>query len=418
MNQHETLFLEALKASLTNTTVNWTEPISSEIWQSVFALSEAQKVLPLIFNAVSACPAADSMPPEIFDCLKVRTKSMLLGQVQKTAEFLQLYSQLSIAGIRPLLVKGAICRELYPIPELRISTDEDLLVSPEEFAKAVDVLQKCGYSTSQENIDVDNDDEIGFTKVNGASYIELHKYLFSIDSDAYGRFNRYFSACFENAVSIHIQGTRIDTLNPSMHLFYLVCHAMKHFLHSGFGLRQVCDISMFANAYGKEIDWQTLLTQCREIRADKFAAALFKIGKKYLTFDFEMAHYLGQWQEIKIDEQELLLELLQSGIYGGSSMSRRHSAKMTLEAASAGKSGKNPETTMLRMAFPPAKDLERRYPYLNKKPYLLPAAWFDRLITYHREINTLQDNTVTDAVKIGKHRIELLKKYGMIEGKK
>ncbi len=417
MNHHETLFLEALKASLTNTIVNWTEPISSETWQSLFALSEAQKVLPLIFNAVSACPAAAAMPPEIFACLKARTKSLVLGQVQKTAEFLQLYSQFSATGIRPLVVKGAVCRELYPIPELRISADEDLLVSPEEFAKAVDVLQKCGYSTSGKNIDVDKHDEIGFTKVNGASYIELHKYLFSEDSDAYGSFNQYFLSCFENAVSLEVQGTRIDTLEPSMHLFYLICHAFKHFLHSGFGLRQVCDICMFACAYGKEIHWQTLLTWCREIRADKFAAALFKIGKNHLIFDFEISHYPNQWQEIEIDEQEMLLELLQSGIYGSSTMSRRHSAKITLEAASAVKSGKHPETAVLRMAFPPAKDLERRYPYLNEKPYLLPAAWFDRLITYHREIKTVQDNTVTDAVKIGKQRVELLKKYGMIEGK-
>lgn len=415
MNQHETLFLEALKASLTNTTINWTEPISSETWQSLFALSEAQKVLPLVFNAVSACPAAASMPPEMFASLKARTKSLLLGQIQKTAEFLQFYSQFSAAGIRPLVVKGAVCRELYPIPELRISADEDLLVSSEEFAKAVNVLQKCGYSTSKKNIDVDNDDEIGFTKVNGASYIELHKYLFANDSDAYGSFNQYFSSCFENAVSLEVQGTRIDTLEPSMHLFYLICHAFKHFLHSGFGLRQVCDICMFACAYGKEIDWQSLLTWCREIRADKFAAALFIIGKNYLTFDFEMARYPKQWQEIEIDEQDMLLELLQSGIYGGSTMSRRHSAKMTLEAASAEKSGKSPKTAILRMAFPPAKDLESRYPYLSEKSYLLPIAWFDRLRTYHKETKNLQDNTVTDAVRIGKQRIELLKKYGMIE---
>lgn len=35
-------------------------------------------------------------------------------------------------------------------------------------------------------------------------------------------------------------------MNASDHLFYLICHALKHFYHSGFGIRQVCDILLFA----------------------------------------------------------------------------------------------------------------------------------------------------------------------------
>ena len=415
MTNHETLFLEALKASLTNTTVTWTAQISTETWQSLFALSEAQKVLPLIFNAVSTCPAVSSIPQEHFASLKMRTKALLLGQAQKTTEFLRLYTQFASHGIRPLVVKGAVCRELYPIPELRISADEDILVSPSDFGKVVEMMQKCGYTSLQENIDVDNDDEIGFTKPKGGSYIELHKYLFAENSKAYGDFNSYFSNCFETVASINVQGTMIDTMEPSMHLFYLICHAFKHFLHSGFGLRQVCDISMFADAYGKEINWQRLLTQCREIRADKFAAALFKIGKNYLTFDQEVAHYPKDWQEIEIDEQEMLQELLQSGIYGGSSMSRRHSAKMTLEAASSMKNRKKLGNAVLRAALPPARDLEAGYPYLKEKPYLLPLAWTSRLLKYQKETKQTKNNSAAEAMKIGTERIQLLRNYGIIE---
>ena len=207
----------------------------------------------------------------------------------------------------------------------------------------------------------------------------------------------------------------VDTMNPSVHLFYLICHAFKHFLHSGFGLRQVCDITMFANAYGKEIDWQTLLNQCREIHADKFAAALFKIGKNYLTFDFVKACYPKQWQDIDIDEEELLIELLHSGIYGGSTMSRRHSAKMTLEAAASVKNGKKVKNTVLSAALPPAKDLEGRFPYLKEKPYLLPLAWTSRILKYQKETKIMDNNSAAETIKIGNERIQLLKKYGIIE---
>ena len=90
--------------------------------------------------------------------------------------------------------------------------------------------------------------------------------------------------------------------------FYLICHAFKHFLHSGFGIRQVCDIILFANAYGDAIDWERVLKQCREIQADLFAAALFGIGEKYLTFDPERAHYTESWREIQVDETDEIID--------------------------------------------------------------------------------------------------------------
>ena len=94
MNQHKTLFLEALKASLTNTTVTWTTPLTNEEWQSLFALAESHKVLTLIFHAVYSCPAAAQMDQQLFASTKRRTLTLTLNQVQKTAEFLSLYEKL------------------------------------------------------------------------------------------------------------------------------------------------------------------------------------------------------------------------------------------------------------------------------------------------------------------------------------
>ena len=98
---------------------------------------------------------------------------------------------------------------------------------------------------------------------------------------------------------------------------------------------------------------------------------------------------LERWQEIEIDETELLMELLQSGIYGGSTMSRRHSAKMTLDAAASMKKGKKAGNTVLSTAFPPAKTLESRYTYLKERPYLLPLAWTSRILKYQKETKTI-----------------------------
>lgn len=413
MKPQEQLFLEALKASLTNTTVTWTTPLSSEEWQSIFDLAESHKVLPLIFHAVYSCPATASLDAGLFATMKRRTLTLTLNQVQRTAEFLKLYEKLMYAGITPIIIKGLVCRELYPKPDFRISADEDILVQEEDFKKAIEVLKSCGMKLKSEPTEGIN--EVALVSEKGSSYIELHRQLFVERSEAYGELNDYFADCFESKVPLNVQGTIVYTMEPGMHLLYLFCHAFKHFLHGGFGLRQVCDIVMLANAYGKEIDWQKLQQQCKELHMEKFVAALFKIGKNYLTFAEEKAGYPVEWQSIEIDETNLLEDLLRSGIFGGSTLSRKHSAHMTLNAVAESKKGKKSGNTLLKAVFPSAKDLEGRYPYLKGKPFLLPVAWTSRVITYGKQTKTVRNNSATEAVKIGKNRIELLKQYGMIK---
>lgn len=409
------LFLEALNASLTNKKVSWDFEISKEVWQEIFALADSHKVLPMVFDAVHFCPSVKMMGKPFYEEVKQRCVSIMVLQIRKTSEFLGLYQHLLDQGLKPLVVKGILCRQLYPNPDLRISSDEDILVEEAFFGRAAEVLQAFGLQKTNEGADPAVADEIGFLSANGVSYIELHKYLFSNTSEAYGELNDYFTDIFVNCVPVKIGGTLVYAPEPGEHLFYLICHALKHFLHSGFGIRQVCDIVLYANKYGKSIDWQKMLEQCRAIRADKFAAALFKIGKEYLVFDERKACYPKQWCDIEVDTTAMLFELLGSGIYGGTTMSRRHSSNMTLEAVAAQKRGGKPANPVMKTLFPPVEKLEHKYQYLQKRPYLLPVAWSERIINYHKETKETDDNNAVDTLKIGNQRIELLKQYGILE---
>ena len=51
------------------------------------------------------------------------------------------------------------------------------------------------------------------------------------------------------------------------HLLYLILHALKHFLYSGFGIRQVCDIALFSERYRDEIDWSRVKTELQSVSA-------------------------------------------------------------------------------------------------------------------------------------------------------
>lgn len=418
MQHIQQLFLEALKAALKNEQVEWNNKIEDQEWMDLFRMAEVHQILPMIYEAVYRCPAAQMADPQILAPAKMQMVRAVIMQTQKTGEFEPLYRYLQSEGICPLVVKGIICRNIYPNPDYRISGDEDLLIRPEDFKRCHERLLSYGMQTSECDMseeELERIYEVPYGKKGSLIYIELHKSLFPPESDAYGDLNRFFENVYTDAIEIRIDKTNIRTMGYTDHLFYLICHAFKHFLHSGFGIRQVCDIILFANAYGDAIDWERVLKQCREIQADLFAAALFGIGEKYLTFDPERAHYTESWREIQVDETDMLMDLLDSGIYGNANMSRKHSSNMTLDAVAADKSGKKAGNTVLKSLFPSAKKLESRYPYLRKYPVLLPIAWADRILKYRKETAAGGDNAAADSVKIGNQRIELMKKYGIIK---
>lgn len=410
MERCEQLFLDAMKAALQDRPVSWDDQVTAEDLKQVVVLAQMHHVLPMIFEAVYNCPAAALEPEMMAECRKA-TLQAVMGQTVKTEEFLELYSGLRSRGVTPLVVKGLVCRNLYPRPDYRDSSDEDVLCGELGFKschKAMIVLGMEPCSSDLESY------EVPYRKGDGLLYIELHKTLFPGDSDIFGDCNRIFENSFDHPAQITVNGVPVYTLDWSEHMLYLILHAFKHFLHSGFGIRQVSDMVLFANAYGDRIDWKYVQKKCKGLRAEQFAAAIFAIGEKYLTFDPEQARYPGSWRRLGVDPEPLLQDLLCGGIYGSADRSRVHSSNMTLNAVKADKKGKQGKN-LLRTVFPPAKLLAGRYRWLRKKPWLLPLAWGLRLLGYVKEALTRSDSSAAAVIRTGSRRVELLRQYDIID---
>ena len=414
MNETMKLFLMILRSALKDQRPELDRDIPTEQWQALFRLADIHKLLPLVYEAVQALPSLDREQALLAD-MKQKVRCQVIAQTLRTGEFLTLNDRLQEAGVRPLVVKGVVCRNLYPKPDHRLSSDEDLLVPAGEFERCHRVLTEFGMATTEPAQNLESAFELPYRKEGSPLYIELHKQLFAPGSEAYGHMNRFFERVHDRAVTMDIQDHRVYTMDPTDHLFYLLCHALKHFLHSGFGIRQVCDISLFANAYGDRVDWLEILENCKAIRAEKFAAAVFRIGSNHLVFDPEKAAYPSVWAEIEVDELPMLTDLLSGGLYGDSSMSRKHSSSITLDAVAAQKTGGKTKNAWISSVFPSAAKLEGRYSYLKKHPHLLPVAWFNRLWNYGKEIRRIKDDSAADALKIGNKRLDLLKTYGVLD---
>ena len=183
----------------------------------------------------------------------------------------------------------------------------------------------------------------------------------------------------------------------------------RRVFRSGIGLPQFCDIGLWARAYHSEIDWQRLHEQCESVHAATFAAAAFRIARDDLGICFDLP---ALWSDA-VDAEPLLHDSLCGGVYGSNDLTRLHSSTVTLNAVKASRTGE--KSSVLSTVFPKRAYLERRYPYLKKRPYMLPVAWVQRLAHYAKEKQSGADSSASGSIKLARERIELMKRYGVMD---
>ena len=287
----------------------------------------------------------------------------------------------------------------HPQTDHRISADDDLLIPDGEFMACHEQLLANGLRTDTPADELSTADEVSYTKNGSPLYIELHRHLFDSAEDAHDELNHFFA----DLNPVEMDG--FLTMPPHEHLLYLLLHAYKHFVRSGIGLRQFCDIGLWARAYHAEIVWQRLHEQCESVHAATFAAAAFRIAKDYLSIEFDLP---APWDG-SIDAEPLLHDTLCGGVYGSNDpFLHRHAERR--EGQSDGGEEQHPADGVPQAAY-----LERRYPYLKKRSYLLPVAWVQRLVHYAGEKQSGADNSASGSIKLAKERIELMKQYDIMD---
>ena len=394
----ETQFLHIARAAISGSDL----PTEKVDWPAIFTLANQQKLLPILFETVRKMPAAEEKVA-LFAVTKQQVIGQVLNQTVRSAEFADLYRKLRSAGLHPIVVKGQLCSRLYPLKDHRISADDDLYISDAEFMACHEQLLANGLTSDTPVDELATADEVSYTKEGSPLYIELHRHLFDSAEDAHDELNHFFA----DLNPVETDG--FLAMPPHEHLLYLLLHAYKHFVRSGIGLRQFCDIGLWARAYHGEIDWQRLHEQCESVHAATFAAASFRIARDYLGIDFDLPM---PW-DASIDVEPLLHDTLCGGVYGSNDLTRLHSSTVTLNAVKASRTGE--KSSVLSTVFPKREYLERRYPYLKKRPYLLPVAWVQRIAHYASEKQSGTDNSASGSIKLGKERIELMKRYGIMD---
>lgn len=364
-------------------------------YRALYELSDQHQISALIYNQIYSFP---DFPAELKERWKTEALKINAFQTMRTNRLLQIYKKLTEHDIRVIIVKGIICRSLYPQPDSRQSNDEDLYVSEKDFQKTKEILIKENFEMLHESSDVTT-----FLDMSSGLSIELHTSLFPKESHAYGSYQDLFSDAFSHTVVHQMQGGSILSLDHEYHFLFLMLHFTKHFLHSGAGIRQILDIVMYAERYGKYIDWKEVMDILKYYGLYDLTLSIFSIAHQYLEFDSTAAHLPENYIDNE-DHQDLLEDIMNAGIFGQTSGERIHSSTITLNAAEKG------NVNIIRSIFPSFQEMKDKYEYLKRYPFLLPISYISRIYHYIAGKNDSQKT-----VEIGQQRVELLKKYKVIK---
>lgn len=409
MKKTNSEFLSLLKSSLKNEKYDG-EKIDFEDLVYIYKMSEIHHVVPMVYNAAYNEDFFKECDANFQAMFKSSAFRYIFSQIQRTNHFLEVYKKLSEKNIKILVFKGIIFRNMYNNPDDRISSDEDILIKKEDYEKVKEFFLSEGFEF------IDKGEECAYFSKSTGLCIEVSTSLFSHESKAYGHLNKLFEDVFEKSIKINIDKIDILTLSHEQHLIYIVFHNMKHFLTGGFGIRQVADFSKYIETYGEYINWEKFWSDLKDLNYDTFALNLIEISLKYLGFNNDKITYpdnitsfdkLKNSQKYYINSESLINDILDAGVFGASTMDRKHTALMTLDAVEDKK-----KSNRLKAVFPNVNYLKDNYTYLQKYPILLPIAWGQRILSYLKKNKT---SSYINTMELGKQRIELLKEYKIIK---
>lgn len=306
-------------------------------------------------------------PNETTKAIEQNMRQMCLGtilrQTNRAESMKQLSQQMHEQGIDHLMFKGYVLKDYYPVPELRTYGDIDLLIRTEDRKKSDELMMQLGFQKK-------TDWEPVYSYFKDIEYYEIHTDVMEVDVSDKADYIGYFKHIWEYAV---LNEKHCWELLPEYHFLYLLTHIAKHITGSGAGIRMYLDIAVFIKHFEDKLNWDYIYKELETLCLTNFANVVLSVVQKYfnirspITLKNVDEDVLNAFMEFTID----------GGIFG---QVGRDSGLMTLKSQDRTNLQISRMDAFIKRLCPSAKTLEKRYTYLQSKPWLLPIAWVHRII--------------------------------------
>lgn len=410
MNEVELLLMKCAKCYMHNQQLNEMIHFDQEKWEKLYQLAGEQRLLPVVYEIVCHDNSFLKNEAAFNNYWRKISITSIVDQINKSNAFLSLYQKFEENNLDCIVTKGLILRELYQKKEWRTSGDEDILVNKKDFKQLHQILIENDYQVLN-NAYIDDLEVVVYDNYRNGLHLEVHQVLFGKNTP-YHYLNDFFKDVFKKKDKIVIDNSQIQVMEPQLQLLYLICHAFKHFVNMGVGLRQIMDIGMYSQKYHQVIDWDKLFEDVAKFNGYEFVCCIYMILNDYLNITYEKLNFPLEKIDMKIDYLPLLKDIFKGGIYGKAIKKRTYSHLATSQLLDGKKSG-----LTFRIFFPTVGKLKQSYPILNKHPYLILYVWIKRGLRFIKRYHSdhSEDNVnIKKIIDENNERINLLKKYKII----
>lgn len=225
-------------------------------WDLCLRQAMEHRVFPLVYKTLRTLnnPA---VPDYVLQTLRQECRNNALKAVSMTGEMVRVIRMMEDVGIQPLILKGApLALKLYEDIALRPSVDIDILIKPQEFAKAEKIMEHAGYKRFEPDLSMtERQTKKYFEKHQHFSYIhperticvELHwrTYHFGV--------NGVPTSSDLSTQKVDIGGCLVSVMADEEWLMYLMVHGCNHMW---FRLRWLSDIEKFMK---KNLNWDKII---------------------------------------------------------------------------------------------------------------------------------------------------------------
>lgn len=358
----EKLF-KILKCFLDN--IPFDEDIETE-FEELYHIAKIHKLTPILFYVLQE--QIDNLTEKnkrLTDLMKKEYRFALFNAIQQEESIKEIQMSFAKNSILLVFFKGVEIRSFYPMPQLRTMGDIDCLISEKDREKAHRLMLDMGYTCKLSGGNV-------WTYNKNSVDIEMHTKIAENNIGNGFDYEQYFSGainCYEN-------NNNTLCLNKEYHLCFLIYHIAKHLSSTGAGIRMIYDVAVFLKHYQDELDIEKAKKMLEETHLLKTAKVVTALCDKWFKTEFCSNHNYSQ--EIPEGLEEYIIR---GGTFG---FETHDTGDIYRRQALNPKGKKSILPYRLKVLkdyfFPSSKYLERYLPAAKRHRWLLPAAWFCRLI--------------------------------------
>ena len=253
LNEEQRLLCKLLREALTGAASSDSDrklPAGADK-KELLRMAEKHRVLPLLYDVLHDCGALDEQEWRQVETYSRQTVLQSYHLLFLTRELTELLEQ---GGIWPVVLKGCGLAAWYPVPELRRAGDVDLLVREQDLDHALAVLQQAGYGISE----IQHANHHVVCRSERGIDVELHVMLAEPFNDERinGRMKELSETFGETRVYRDCMGVALPVPPDACQALQMLLHMLQHFLRAGFGMRLLCDWTVFWNRQEGNQTWE------------------------------------------------------------------------------------------------------------------------------------------------------------------